>query len=174
LLLDYGLRKGAVQRIQFKHFDHYRKRLTIFTKGGKIREVPIPQAGYWFELERLIVEAGSQPHFYLLPRQKAIPRNGKTQIYRFHDQPMGVHGLHNWWYRCLARAGIVPLGATSGEKMHKARYTAGQRVLDKTGNLKATQKLLGHESIQTTADIYVDSDIDQLAETMLEVIPDDA
>jgi hypothetical protein len=36
--------------------------------------------------------------------------------------------------------------------MHKARHTAGQRVLDATGNLKATQKLLGRASIQTTGD----------------------
>lgn len=48
--------------------------------------------------------------------------------------------------------------------------TAGQRVLDHTGNLKAVQKLLGHESIQTTADIYVDWDIDQLAATLAGVL----
>ena len=47
------------------------------------------------------------------------------------------------------------------------------RVLDKTGNLKAVQKLLGHESIQTTGDIYTDWDIEQLAETLLEAVDDD-
>jgi integrase len=36
---------------------------------------------------------------------------------------------------------------------HKSRHTAGQRVLDATGNLKAVQKLLGHASIQTTGDM---------------------
>jgi site-specific recombinase XerC len=83
---------------------------------------------------------------------------------------MGAHGLHNWWYGCLARAGVVPQGTTSGERMHKARHTAGERVLDKSANLKAVQKLLGHASIQTTADIYTDWDLDQLAETMREVV----
>jgi integrase len=79
---------------------------------------------------------------------------------------MGVHGLHKWWYRCLERAGVVVKGQTSGERMHKARHTAGQRVLDHTrGNLKAVQKLLGHSSTSTTGDIYTDWDIDQLAET---------
>ena len=53
--------------------------------------------------------------------------------------------------------------------MHKARHTAGQRVLDATGNLKAAQKLLGHASIQTTADIYTDWGIEQLAEKMRQV-----
>jgi site-specific recombinase XerC len=57
--------------------------------------------------------------------------------------------------------------------MHKARHSAGQRVLDATGNLKAVQKLLNHASIQTTADIYVDWDLDQLAETMTKVLADD-
>ena len=83
---------------------------------------------------------------------------------------MGEHGLHDWWYACLERAGIVAVGTTSGERMHKARHTAGQRVLDATGNLKAVQKLLGHASIQTTGDVYADWDIDQLADTMRTVL----
>ena len=56
---------------------------------------------------------------------------------------------------------------------HKARHTAGQRVLDATGNLKAVQKLLGHASIQTTGDIYAEWDIDQLAATMADVLAGD-
>ena len=43
-------------------------------------------------------------------------------------------------------------------------------MLDRPGNLKATEKLLGHESIQTTGDIHTDWDIDQLAETMRGVL----
>ena len=84
---------------------------------------------------------------------------------------MGVHGLHKWWYRCLQRAGVVSEGITYGKKMHMARHR--RSVLDKTGNLKAVQKLLGHSSITTTADIYTDWDIDQLAETMRQVVEGD-
>ena len=50
LLLNFGLRKGALQGVQFKHFDHYRKRLTVFTKGERVREVPIPDPSFWDEL----------------------------------------------------------------------------------------------------------------------------
>jgi integrase-like protein len=86
------------------------------------------------------------------------------------DQPMGVHGLHDWWYGCLRRAGVAE-GVTRGERMHKARHTAGQRMLDRTrGNLKAVQRLLGHASIQTTADIYTDWDVDQLADVMRDIV----
>jgi integrase/recombinase XerC len=151
LLLDYGLRKGTLQAIQFKHFDHQRRRLTIFTKGQKVRELPIPHTPFWLDLERHILEVEAKPDHYLMPRVKG----------------------NSWWYRRLAAAGIVEEGTTSGERMHKARHTAGQRVLDATGNLKAVQKLLGHASVQTTGDIYADWDIDQLAATMADVLAGD-
>jgi len=170
LLLDYGLRKGALMAVQFKHFDHQRRRLTIFTKGQKVRELPLPHRGFWHDLEHHILDTEAQPSHYLLCTQRTIPRVG---VRRYPTKPMSGHAAHDWWYRCLATAGIVSPGTTSGERMHKSRHTAGQRVLDATGNLKAVQKLLGHASIQTTGDIYADWDIDQLAATMADVLAQD-
>lgn len=167
LLLFYGIRKGALQKIQFKHFDHQRKRLTIFTKGQKVRDLPIPQPDLWMDLERHILDTEAKPNHFLMCLVKPIPRAG---VRRFPDRPLSSTALHRWWYRRLEDAGIVPTGETSGERMHKARHTAGQRVLDKThGNLKAVQKFLGHATIQTTADIYTDWDIDQLTATLTDV-----
>jgi site-specific recombinase XerC len=179
LLLKAGIRKGALQSVQFRHFDHAQRRLTVFTKGGTVQKVPIVDPAFWNELERHILDWEAQPNEYLLCREHTIPRWDSQQRkaqklppdridrVQYRDQPMGVHGLHNWWYRCLERAGVVAAGQRSGERMHKARHTAGQRVLDHThGNLKAVQKLLGHSSISTTGDIYTDWDIDQLAETL--------
>ena len=100
-------------------------------------------------------------------------RHGRLEldVTFFPTEATGVHGLHDWWYGCLARAGLVSEGVTSGERMHKARHTAGQRMLDRTrGNLKAVQKLLGHSSIQTTGDVYIDWDNEQLAEAMRETL----
>lgn len=166
LLLDYGLRKGALKAVQIQHFDHQRKRLTIFTKGQKVREVPLPDPAFWMDLERYILDVEAQPHDYVLGRQA-----GNRHLLRVDPtQQMGVHGLHRWWYRRLADAGVVPAGTEDGERMHKARHTAGQRVLDHTGNLKAVQELLGHSSIQTTGDLYTDWDIDKLASTMAQVL----
>jgi site-specific recombinase XerC len=174
LILDYGLRKGALRAVQISHFDHQRKRLTIFTKGKKVQVVPIPAAGFWQELELYMLEAGSQPGDYLLCGQRTVGRGAGREQRRFPKRQMGQNGAHKWWYRCLANAGIVPEGVESGERMHKGRHTAGQRVLDKTdGNLKAVQKLLGHASIATTGDIYTDWDIDSLARTLAEVLGDE-
>lgn len=170
LLLDFGLRKGALTAVQFKHFDHYQRRLTIFTKGEKVRTLPIPSKPFWNDLERLILDVEAKPNDFLMWRMKTIPRAG---VRRFPDKPMSDHGMHAWWYRCLEKAGVVEKGTTSGERMHKARHTAGQRVLDATGNLKAVQKLLGHASIQTTGDVYADWDVDALAQTMEQVLMED-
>jgi integrase/recombinase XerC len=170
LLLDYGIRKGSLQAIQFKHFDHVRKRLTIFAKGGRVRALPIPDPAFWHDLERHILEVEAKAQHYLMPTSKG---NQSKRTY-FPEKPIGVHGLHDWWYRCLSNAGIVPEGTTAGERMHKARHTAGQRVLDQSGNLKAVQKLLGHSSIQTTADVYTDWDDEQLAATLRDVLGGDA
>lgn len=174
LLLVTGLRKGALRSVQFKHFNHARHRLTIFTKGGKVRIVPIPNQDFWNDLERHILDWGAQPSNYLLCRVRRVPhkRNGRVEMdtVEFRDEPMGNHGAHDWWYGCLERAGLVAESVRRGERMHKARHTAGQRVLDETkGNLKAVQKLLGHKLIETTGDIYVDWDIDQLESTLREI-----
>jgi integrase len=85
-------------------------------------------------------------------------------------EPIGEHGGHLWWYRCLTRAGIVAEGTTAGRRMHSARHTAVQRVLDKTGNLKAAQVLAGHATVGTTGDIYSGWETAQLAGTMREVL----
>jgi integrase/recombinase XerC len=170
LLLDYGIRKGALQKVQFKHFDHQRKQLTIFTKGQKVRQLPMPHSAFWMDLERHILDVEAKPNHFLACLVKPIPRAG---IRRFPDRPMSSTAMHRWWYRRLEEAGIVPKGETAGERMHKARHTAGQRVLDHTGNLKAVQKLLGHASIQTTGDVYADWDVDQLARTLADVLAEE-
>lgn len=222
LLLDYGIRKGALQNVQLMHFDHQRRQLTIFTKGEKILHVLIPDPAFWADLETLDTTAA--PHEYLIPRERVtrrqIPARAQrlteriddsivaaarltedlTQLLddeessslgaaligavhalaqvqkprerrrRWVEEQIGEHGLHDWWYRALRRAGIVPDGVRSGQRMHKARHSAGQRVLDATGNIKAVQKMLGHASAQTTLDEYIDWDDTQLADTLYQVI----
>jgi len=170
LMLHYGLRRGSVLAIQFKHFDHVRKHLTVFLKGGRIQEMPLPEAAFWHDLERHIIDSEAQPNHFLMQARWSNRRSEK----RDPCKAMSPHGLHKWWYRCLNKAGVVDLGVSSGERPHKARHTAGQRILDKTrGNLKATQKFMGHKSIQTTADTYTDWDRYQLESTLADVFSEE-
>jgi integrase len=150
LLLVYGLRKGALTGLQMVCFDKVRRMISFRTKGRKYHAIPIVGESIWNDVE----EIDGHPGDFLLHRRDDPPK------------PMSPHGVHLWWYARLADAGIVDPGTTSGQRMHKARHTAGQRVLDSTGNLKAAQRLLGHASIQTTGDVYADWDADALRETM--------
>jgi hypothetical protein len=86
--------------------------------------------GKLLDLERHILDVQAQPQHYVMARVKG---NG-ARVIRDPTKAMGVHGLHDWWYRRLQVAGVVAEGVTNGERMHKARHTAGQRVLDATGN----------------------------------------
>lgn len=45
---------------------------------------------------------------------------------------------------------------------HCFRHSAGSIVVSKTGNLRVTQKLLGHSSITTTANIYTHVQVEEL------------
>jgi integrase len=166
LLLTYGLRKGSIRECRFKHFDHVRKVVTVFAKGGTVRTLPIPDPAFWHDLERLILDTGAEPGHYLMPGGRGN-RHGSRLL---PDTQISNHALHDWWYHCLAKAGVVPEGTTKGERMHKARHTAGQNLLDATGNLKAVQKLLGHKSVMTTADVYLDWDVDRLAASLAEML----
>lgn len=157
LLFDNGLRKGALRAIQFRHFDYTRRRLTIFTKGEKVRDVPVPAPAFWSDLERHVQDVHAQGDHYLLCR--VMGRWRTPQPYK----PMGNNGTHEWFRARCEDAGI------SYRSMHKARHTAGQRLWEATGDLKTVQELLGHASVQTTGDIYLEGDLDRLAERMLEV-----
>lgn len=113
LLLTYGLRKNSLRLAQFRHFDHNRRQLTIFANGAKVRALPIVEAAFWDDLGRHVIEWGAGPDDFLLPRHHLRPNPHKPDerhLTEYRTEPMGVHGLHKWWYRCLHRAGIVSAG----------------------------------------------------------------
>jgi integrase/recombinase XerC len=164
LLFLIGIRKGSLAQLRLKDFDLGRRRVRVRTKGGKVRNLPLPTEELRQELELLIL--GRDPMEYLLFPELKAPRWQKGQV-SGHDKaeigvvresrlkPLSSTALHRWWYRCLQRAGVVPPGQTSGMRMHAARYTAGTEFYLATGDIRATQQLLGHEDIGTTANIYV-------------------
>ncbi|HVU78850.1 MAG TPA: site-specific integrase [Gaiellaceae bacterium] len=152
----------------------------MFTKGGKVQTIRVVDDWWWEALSILQLSIDARPEHYMMCSHKTwrafvgydrVTGAAKTvpRHKQFPEKPMSQHGMHDWWYGCLQRAGVVAEGVTRGEKMHKARHTAGQRVLDKSGNIKAVQKLLGHSDPATTMEHYVDWDEEQLAKTMEEL-----
>ncbi len=151
LLFLMGLRKGELAATRYRDFDLGRRRLRVHGKGGKIRHTPIPTEDLREEIAELSLRRDPLEH--LLYPQKRGPKG--TVIWENRRKPLSAPALHRWWYRCLARAGVVDEGTTHGKKMHGARYTSGTEFYLATGDIYATQQLLGHADVSTTANIYV-------------------
>jgi integrase/recombinase XerC len=151
LLLMMGLRKGELASVRFRDFDLGRRRLRVHGKGGKIRQTPVPTDELRQEIAMLALRRESTE--YLLYPEKRGP--GGRLLWEDRRKPLSGPAMHRWWYRCLTRAGVVAEGTTSGKKMHGARYTAGTEFYLATGDIYATQQLLGHADVSTTANIYV-------------------
>ena len=78
LLFKCGVRKSELRSIQFRHFDHAQKRLTVFRKGGKVQTLPVVDPAFWNELERWILDWQAQPDEYLLCRRSVRPNPHKS------------------------------------------------------------------------------------------------
>lgn len=181
LLHEWALRKGALRAIQYKHFDRDRRRLTIFTKGEKVFDKIILDDAFWSELEKAQMALGAQPDHYLLGSRHTFnrfagydPVTGKAKTQRIErdrlEKPLSSTATHHWYYRCLERAGIVATGQRSGERMHKARHTSGQLLLEEFRDIKLVQKHLNHTSMTTTANTYVDYDEFQVGDRVEEML----
>lgn len=182
LLLERGIRKGTLRAIQYKHFDRARKTVTLFSKGGKIRDLRIGDDAFWSDLDLAQMALGAQPEHYLLASRHTFnrfagydPVTGKAKTERIEedrlDKPLSSTATHHWWYGCLERAGVAAKGQRAGEKMHKARHSAGQALLEETHDIVLVQKLLGHASPATTQEHYVGYDefaVDDHMQAMLE------
>ena len=99
LLLNYALRKGALRSVQIKHFDHGRQRLTIFTKGQKVRELPIPDAELLGPISKLLLETEARARALSAsassddPGRQADVRDTAAGTGTVPDKPMSDHGL---------------------------------------------------------------------------------
>lgn len=79
------------------------------------------------------------PQEHLLYPQKRGPKG--TVIWENRLKGLSGPAMHRWWYRCLARAGVVDQGTTRGRKMHGARYTSETELYLATGDIYATKQL---------------------------------
>ena len=158
LLFLLGLRKSELAAIQFKHFDLARRRLVVFGKGGKIRNVPIIDDQLRLDLERHILDRAPAPDEFLLYPERHGPLNQHRNatgdapyglLWENRSKAMSGTTLHRWWSNCLDRAQVPH------QPMHEARHTAITELLRFPGShMKHAQLLAGHSSEATTADVY--------------------
>jgi integrase len=95
---------------------------------------------------------------FIARKTRTRPRTGR-RYERGRRYPITRHGLTSQRRREWRKAGV-------DARFHDLRRTAGTRLLRATGNLKTTQKLLGHSDISTTAKFYAATLVDDVRAAM--------
>lgn len=116
LLLDYGIRKGALAAVKFEHFDRGRRRIVIFTKGGRIHQIQIPQDSFWAAL----AEIDAQPSHYLICKQRV--RRPTRAVMRRVEALAGMVDL------AIAAAGELD---GRGAELVRGKLEEGRLLLDR-------------------------------------------
>ena len=132
LLGRLALRREELRLLHVGDFDLGRGTVRVHGKGGKTAVLPLGFKALKRDLEVYLVGRGREEHL-LHPKADS-------------SRPMSPAGVHNWFKRCLERAGLP-----QSMKLHELRHSAADNLWRSSGNLTMAQQLLRHESPATTA-----------------------
>lgn len=156
IALIMGLRKREAL-LTWPQIDFEQQLVRIVGKGKIPRTVPMTKEAYGI----LWAERGRDPvavFTFVAEKTRRCPRSGRQYV-KGQRYPITYWGLSTHRRRRWKKAGV-------DARFHDLRHTAGMRTLRATGNLKVTQRLLGHSDIATTSRFYVDALIDDVREAM--------
>ena len=145
LAYSSGLRVSELVGANLTDFSNGGVTLTVLGKGGKLRQVPVGDSARtaldaWLQLRGPIAAAGETAIF--------LGRTGKRMTTRAVQAR-----LADW---------SVKLGLPDHLHPHRLRHACASHFLQSSGDLRATQELLGHASIATTQ-VYTQLDFQRLA-----------
>lgn len=133
--------------IEWRMIDWSARTITVTQKGGRPHTIPLTA-----EMIAIITpQRGRHPEAVFT----YVCTRGSKDRKRGQRYPVSYQGMKTAWRR--RRVKIAP-----DMRFHDNRHTAASRLVRRTGNLKAAQKLLGHADISTTARFYAHVDMDDL------------
>lgn len=156
IMFGAGPRKGDCRSLRFRDWRSestvdapYGRLVFREGKGGKDRTVPAIESIARRLSELAIVEGLNHDDYLWYTRP-----GGGAKIKR---DGCGDGSFDRWWERCLGEAGV------RYRNPHLTRHTFATNYLRGRGRLETLQLILGHESIQTTADLYGHLDMRDVA-----------
>lgn len=132
LLCRLGLRRAELREVRIEEIDLVRGYIFVHGKGRKDELMPLSK-GMQDTLYLHVQGDNRQPREYLL--------YGRNRRY----EPMSLAGVHNWFKRCVRKAGLPET-----MQMHEMRHSAADAVHRERGDVALAQQLLRHESLATT------------------------
>ena len=137
--------------LQWHQIDWSQRTVTVIQKGKRSHSIPLTA-----EMVAIISPQRGQHSQWVFTY--VCRRSSKTRV-KGERYPVSYEGMKTAWRR--RKAAIAP-----DMRFHDNRHTTATRLIRRTGNLKAAQKLLGHADIATTARFYAHVDMDDLRELM--------
>lgn len=153
LMLQEGLRRGEVARIQLGDIDRRKRLLAVRGKGGQgdvTRRLPLVDEAWLTLLAYLPLVPGSSG-----PLFRSI---------RWPDRGVSGAWIGELVTRAMREAGVKRY-AWDGRTPHSCRHTCAQDLVDSGTDIRLVQKALGHASIKNT-ETYVRGSVKGLAEAM--------
>jgi integrase len=136
LLLETGMRRAAVTNLNLADIDYGRRALQVREKGGLIHRYQISREGLkaiddYLEKERL-----TDADFWTESPALFLPADCKPQSLG-RLAPKAVNTIWNEVCRFAQVRNRTP---------HSARHAVGRHIMEKTGNVAAVQRQLGHKN----------------------------
>lgn len=140
LMVGCGCRCIEVARLRVEDYDPRERTILLTGKGGHERELPVP-AEVALALDQYLDERGRVAGHLVQSRR---PGGG----------PVQADTISKWVSKAMAAAG-VKARVRDGKSAHGLRRTAGSDVMDRCGDIRVVQQMLGHLEVQTTARYYL-------------------
>lgn len=157
LLLEAGLRRAeAIGMLLRRCRPGSGKVVVLDGKGGKDRVVPQSArlAALLADLE-LLEAVGPDDHVFY-----GVKANGQGARRVLRRDPIGEGTFARWWRRCLDTAGV------RYRNPHTTRHTFATRWKRRGLPAEDLAVVMGHESVQTTIDLYFHIEADEVAGRM--------
>lgn len=134
-LIETGMRRAAVTKLNLASVDLKNKTIIAEEKGGVAHEYNISREGLkaiedYIQKERAADEKHYESPALFLPSSTTQNKNG-----RLHP-----NAINDIWDEICLKAGV------KNKTPHSARHSMGRYIIEKTGNIAAVQRQLGHKN----------------------------
>lgn len=151
LLVGLGLRRGEVSKLEVGDYDPVARTMFVHGKGGHERVVPTPKT-VMGALDQYLTQVGAAGG--PLIRSRSIPTAPLS--------PGAIGYLVSMWMRDAG----VKHRSRDGVSAHALRHTTASDVMDRSGDLRLVQNLLGHANVSSTSIYLRRASLGQLREAM--------
>lgn len=133
-LIETGMRRAAICNLNWTAVDGEKRAITVEEKGGHLHTYHISQEGLqaikdYLNQERTLDAIAWQSAALFLPAANATSQGR-----------LGVQMVNSIWNE------VCELAKVEGKTPHSARHAMGRHIMDKTGNVAAVQRQLGHKN----------------------------